>query len=214
MGLGALITLVTLLAGTAAAQDPYGGTSTTAGEPAVAASCELSVTSGEAGASVTATVSNVPFGGTVRILFGGVEVGRGTAPLQSQSVGAPVLLGGRVLSPQAALTSLSIPFVVPDMRAGTYLVTAVGVDFTCVCNPGGAGFEVLADVIARGGGGGALPRTGIYALLLLAIAIALILLGRAFVEESRRRRRKAEWDLRAEAAGVVSTPGSRAPVTK
>lgn len=180
--------LTALIAGTAAAQDPYGPTSTSVlSNTVVAATCELSVTSGEAGTAVTATVTNASAGSTVRILFGGTDVGRATAPA-----------GGR--------STLRIPFVVPDVPPGSYLVTAVGVDFTAVCSPGTGGlFEVLADAVARdAGGGGALPRTGIYVLLLLAIAAVLILVGRALIEESRRRRRQEEWDRRAAAAGVTS----------
>jgi hypothetical protein len=190
--IGVVAAVSVCFAGPASGQtpdDPYGETTTSGpGAPTPAASCELSITSGEPGASVTATVSNVPFGTTVRILFGGIEVGRGTTPVQGQSVGAPVLLGGRVLPRQAARTTLSIDFVVPDVEPGSYLVTAVGVDFTCRCSPETGGmFDVLAAAVGRRGGG-ALARTGIYVLLLLAIAFALLVVGRVLVQESRRRR--------------------------
>lgn len=179
--------LTVLLAAPAHAQDPYGGTSTSVlSNPIERPTCEVSVTSGVAGTSVTATVGNAPAGGTVRILFGGTSVGQATA------------------APGAAST-LQVPFVVPELSPGPYLVTAVGLDFTAVCSPGTGGlFDVLSDAIERdGGGGGSLPRTGIYVLLLLAVAAALILLGRVLMEEARRRRRQEEWDRRAAAAGVT-----------
>ncbi len=186
--LGAAALVSVLLAAPAAAQDPYGPTSTSVlSNTIVPVTCELSVTSGDTGASVTATVRSAPAGDDVRVLFGGTAVGQAAAP------------GGA--------SPLAIPFVVPSVAPGSYLVTAVGVGFTAVCSPASGGrFEVLADAISRdgGGSGGALPRTGIYVLLLLAVAAALVLLGRALMEESRRRRRKEEWDLRAEAAGVTS----------
>lgn len=178
-----------LLVGTAAAQDPYGGTSTTVDDgPTVGVTCELSLTSAAAGGAITATVRSSP-GGTVRILFGGTEVGHAASPAGERS-------------------TMQIPFVVPSVDPGAYLVTAVGVDFTAVCGTVTGGLvEVLPGVITRdggSGGGGPLPRTGIYVLLLLAVAAVLLLLGRALVEESRRRRREEEWELRAAAARATS----------
>ena len=217
LSLVVVVALGILLAGAAAAQDdPYGSTSTTAGSgPPGAATCELTVTSGEPGVEGTATVHNVPFGGTVRILLGGIEVGRATAPQSAQSVGAPVLLGGQVLPQQAARTTVTVPFVVPSMPPGPYLMTAVGVDFAGVCSAETGGHvDVLGETVTRDGGGRSLPRTGIYVLLLLAIAVALVLTGRALIEESRRRRRRAEWDERAEAARSAMTDEQPTPSTK
>lgn len=188
--LGVLV-VTSLLASPAQAQDgdPYGGTTTTTAAPvSLEATCDLSVTEGEVGTSVTATVFNVPFGGTVRVLFGGVEVGRATAPLQGQSVGVPVLFDGAALPRQATTTTVAIPFVVPDVGPGLYLVTAVGVDFTCFCSPEtGGNFKVLG-AVTGGPKGGSLPRTGIYVALLLVVALLLLLIGRALLEASRRRR--------------------------
>jgi hypothetical protein len=175
------------------------------------------MTSGDAGASVTATVRNVPFGETVRMLFGGTEVARATAPLQSQSVGAPVLLGGQVLAQQATRATVSVDFVVPDVEPGSYLVTAVGVDFTAECTFEGGGFDVvdvLGDAVTRGGGGGGfLPRTGMYVLLLLVIGAALVLVGRALLEESRRRR-DVERDARRAANHLNRREHTHPPVSK
>lgn len=200
----ALAVLIMLLGGwlatpAGAGGGPYGSTTTTDGV-GVQATCGLSVTEGGVGTSVTATVSNVPPGGTVRILFGGSEVASGTAPIAAQGTGAVVLLGGRQLAEQAATTSIVLQFVVPDVPPGSYLVTAVGVGFTCVCSPQTNGmFSVLGAAVDRPGGGGALPRTGIYAALFVAIAVALLVLGRTLLEASRRRRRRAEREARAAA---------------
>lgn len=167
------------VAGPAGAQDPYGGTTTTTGTtpPELRPACALSVTAGAPGTSVSAQVTNVPSGGTVRILLGGTEVGRGTAQATTA-------------------TTLAIAFVVPDLAPGRYLVTAVGADFTLRCGPDADGmFEVLAGSQGRadgGSGSGSLPRTGIYVGLLLALALALFLAGRALLEASRRRSARAE----------------------
>lgn len=162
----------------AAGGDPYGSTTTTAGEPTAEVSCELSLTVGPPGTAVTANVLNVPFGDTIRVLFGGTEVGRATAPLADQA--------------SAEVTSVTIDFVVPDVAAGAYLVTAVGGTFTGECGADGdVLFNVLAATQSRGDGGGALPRTGIYAALLVALALALVVAGRAALAESRRRKRRA-----------------------
>ena len=177
-----VVALLGALALPAGAQDdPYGGTTTTAGSVAGAqATCDLTITEGQAGAGVTATVAGVASETTVRILFGGVEVGRAATPAQGQSGSA-----------------LAIPFVVPDVSPGDYLVTAVGPDFTSTCETEVGGlFSVLGGTLARGsgGGGGALPRTGIFVALFLVIALVLLLVGRALVEASRRRRRAADGD--------------------
>ena len=205
IGSAALTVAVAVLvaAGPASAQDdPYGSTSTTAGSPSSGASCELAVTSGDVGASVTATVQGVPLGEVVRILFGGTEVARATAPLQGQS--------GRAI--------VSIGFAVPAVSPGQYLVTAVGVGFTAVCSLETSGLfdvvDVLGSDISRSrGGGGSLARTGIYALLLVAIAVVLLLVGRALVEVSRRRR-QAEWAARAGARRIASADHPGVRVTK
>jgi hypothetical protein len=72
---------------------------------------------------------------------------------------------------------------VPNAAAGPHVVTAVGDTFVCFCNPEGK-FTVLGAKAPS-----KLPRTGIYVGVLLVTAAALIVFGRAFVAESRRRRR-------------------------
>lgn len=184
--------------GPAAAQDPYGGTTTTTttAPPELEPACALSLTAGAPGAAASVRVTNVPFGATVRILLGGSEVARGTAPLQGQSADAPVAFGGQVLAAQATTTTLDIAFTVPDLTPGRYLVTAVGADFTLRCGPDPDGlFDVLGSAQGQGGGdvgGGSLPRTGIYVGLLLAVALALFLIGRALLSASRRRADRVE----------------------
>ncbi len=191
-------------------EDPYGGTTTTTGVATLEASCDLTLTQGRPGASVTATVNNVKFGATVRILFDGAEVGRGTAPMQAQSAGQPVLFGGEALARQAATTTtLAIRWIVPQASPGSHLVSAVGDDFTCLCNPDRNGqFSVLGASATQGGNGGPLPRTGIYVGLFLAVAVALLLAGRAALEASRRRRRQAERTARAEARHLAAASAS------
>lgn len=176
----------------AAGGDPYGSTTTTAGEPTIEVSCELSLTVGPPGTAVTATVLNVPFGDTIRLLFGGTEVGRATAPLAADAT--------------PGLTGVTIDFVVPEVAAGGYLVTAVGGTFTGECSPDAGLFDVLAATQSQGDGGGALPRTGIYAALLVALALALVVAGRAVLAESRRRKRRA-----ARLAAQHYVVGSRRP---
>lgn len=167
-------------------EDPYGSTSTTSTTaPSSDPVCGTSLESAQVGASVTATVSNVPPGTTVRILFNGSEVASGTADVQAQSVGGPVLFGG-VSLPAQANGSVSLKFAVPDVPPGTYTIAAVGDTFTVICGSGG--FTVLG---ASQGGGGSLARTGVFAGLLLAIALVLLLVGRALMEESKRRKRRA-----------------------
>ncbi len=185
------------LASPAGAQDGggYGGTTTTTGEPTLV-TCNINLTAGGPGTSVTATVNNVPFGATVRLLLDGTEMARATADLQAQSSGQPVLFGGQVLAAQATTTSVTIPWVVPLLPPGLYQVTVVGVDFTLLCNPEDGGmFQVLAAGAERSRGldpsGGSLPRTGVYLGLLLAVALALVVAGRGALEASRRRRRQA-----------------------
>lgn len=165
--------------------DPYGSTTTTTEPTAPTPSCSLSVTQAEAGASVTATVFDVPLGATVRLLFGGVEVGQGTA---------------------SDTTTVPIAFNVPVVDPGEYLVTAVGDTFAVACGPEVGGlFTVLADTIGTGGGGGTLPRTGVYAALLVAVAVALLVVGRTALESSRRRQRRAARAGHADARHLART---------
>lgn len=166
--------------------DPYGSTTTTApGE--VEATCTLNLTKAKPGERVKGKVAGVFFGEKVRLFFDDVQVAEVTAPaapVTAQSVGAPVALGGQLLAAQDTdSTTVDVEFIVPKNAAvGTHIVTAVGDTFTCFCNPRGE-FTVLA------AGTGSLARTGVEVALVLVVAAALLLVGRAFVAGSRRRRR-------------------------
>lgn len=180
---GALLVVVAglLLAPAAGAQeDPYGSTTTTAATQ-VSAACSLSSSAGSANAQVTATVSGVPVGEVVRILFDGDEVGRGTAEGDGQS----------------ATTTVQIGFTVPDVEQGAYSVVAVGASFSAECSAGfGTGASVLGFTVDRAttgsgkvsgkSGAGALASTGLAVGLLVAVAIALLVVGRSLRDQSRR----------------------------
>lgn len=176
-----LATAVVLAAAPAGAQDPYGGTTTTAPTGTAEASCSLAVGQAAPGATVTATVSGVPFGDTVRILFGGIEAGRSTA---AGTAGQP------------GVTVLQVPFVVPDVSGGSYLVVAVGSAFTATCDADFQvlGASVLGSTVERlpgagtgSKGPGSLAKTGASLAALVALAVALLLSGRALVSASRER---------------------------
>lgn len=185
--LGALVVVGTAPAD--AQQDPYGNTSTTAApDSGLVPTCRHVLTIGAVGATGELHLENVPFGGTVRVLIGGVEAGRATAPLAAQAAGAPVGFGGTALPALARATALDVPFTIPDLPPGHYTVTAVGVNFTLTCDPGS--LEVLAT--SEESRSGLLPRTGIYIGLLLVIAIVLLIVGRRLVSASRRRRLERE----------------------
>jgi hypothetical protein len=173
-----------------AQQDPYGSTTTTTqpggqvGE--VEASCSLTISQGKPGDEVTATVAGVFFGEKVRIRFDGTQVGETTAPaapVEPAAVSTPVAFGGQALPAQQtiATTSVKVKFTVPKAAAvGTHIVTAVGDTFTCLCNPRGE-FKVLAAST------GNLARTGVQVAAVLAVAAALLLVGRTSLGASRRR---------------------------
>ena len=173
--LAVLVAVVALLLTTAlpaqAQEDPYGSTSTTQA-PTLTPSCRLGLVAGTPGTEGEVTVDNVSPGGTVRIIIGGQEAGQATAPQ-----------GG------AAQVTLVVPFEVPDLSPGSYPVSVVGASFTLTCE-GANQLEVLA-ASADLGSGGSLPRTGIYVALLVAIAVALLLLGRLLLDASRRKRERA-----------------------
>lgn len=181
---GAAVVLVASIAsvhpvGAAQTDDPYGPTSTTS-PSSFNPTLELSATSGEPGTRIEARVSDVPPGSTIRILFDGEEVGRGTA------TAGPSAFRGTVGGQPGA--TVEIDFVVPDVGPGSYVVSAVGPNFTVEFD----GFEVLAS--AEGGvtgsndGGGRLAFTGLNILLLALVALALIVGGRAIVKAARERR--------------------------
>jgi hypothetical protein len=161
--------LAVLAAPVAGAQsDPYGSTTTTApGE--VEAACTLSVGKAKPAEKVTAKVTGVFFGEKVRILFDDLQVAEVIAPPAGTQT--------------ADSTTVTVDFLVPKSAAvGTHIITAVGDTFTGLCNPRGE-FTVLA------ASKGSLARTGVEIALVLAVAAALLLVGRTFVSSSRRRRR-------------------------
>jgi len=194
-----VVAAVLLAAPPASAQDddPYGGTTTTEA-PQIVPACELGVTVGAPGVEALVTLTSVPSGATVRILLDGDEVARDTAPLQSES--------------GAATATMEIPFTVPELAPDTYTVTAVGADFTVVCEPQGT-FGVLDADEQRlpgvFGGVTGLPRTGIYVALLVVIALVLIVAGRTLLGASRRRR---EAERRARRGARRSTRSGGSPV--
>ena len=194
----AVVLLATPPAG-AQDDDPYGGTTTTE-VPQVVPACELGVTVGAPGVEALVTLTSVPAGATVRILLDGDEVARDTAPLQSDT--------------GAATTTMEIPFTVPEVAPDTYTVTAVGADFTVVCEPNGE-FGVLDAEVQRlpgvFGGVTGLPRTGIYAALLVVIALVLIVAGRTLLGASRRR---MEAERRARRGSRRSTQTGGTPVAR
>jgi hypothetical protein len=173
LGLAALLAAILLLAAPPARaqdDDPYGGTTTTT-EPELVPECKLDVTAGAPGVRARVRITNAPPRATVRVLLGGDEVARGTAPEDG--------------------SALEIPFTVPDVAPDRYLVTAVGADFTVTCAPGDGTFGVLGQQVSRLPGVfgvTGLPRTGIYAALFVVIALVLIVAGRAMLSASRRRK--------------------------
>lgn len=173
-----------LLATPAAAQDgPYGSTSTTRPSPGPRPSCRLTASVVTPGSTTVARVNAAPRGSTVRIFFNGEQVAEAEAE-------------GPGTSPHV---NVDIPYTVPDVEPGSYPVAAVGATFTASCGTqrveGEA--EVGGEQVERGGsrsGGvlsGSLPRTGLAIGLLLAVALALIVAGRALLESSRERGRTA-----------------------
>lgn len=204
--LGAL--LLFSAAPVAGAQDTYGSTTTSTPDvPGGSAEtgCALDRIEGRPGDLVEARVFPVDPGARVAILVNGQQVGVGEAPtsealtspgdptvsirpsidfgVTAQSVGAPVRFG------QASpVTSVTISFRVPDIPAGPAVVTAVGANFTCFCNPEGI-FNVLAKESSRTG---ALARTGIYVGLFVVAATFCFVLGRAFLRASHIARARAE----------------------
>jgi hypothetical protein len=187
----AVALVVTLSAPAWAGDDPYGSTTTTTVAPGETPSCNLDVGEGPPGAAVTATVGDVPLGTTVRILFDGQEVGRATADDTAANAASPVVVfGGRTLGAGTATATVEIDFVVPARDPGRYAVVAVGPAFTSTCTFGSQGdFGVLAAGAATDGGDeGSLPKTGVYIGILVAIGIALVVVGRTVLAASRRRR--------------------------
>jgi hypothetical protein len=165
-------------------EDPYGSTTTTSTPPGQTPSCRLRTASGEVGSRASVTVKAVARGTTVRLLFDGRPVAEAEAT-------------GPGNSPRI---NVDIDFTVPEAEPGMHEVTAVGADFSVSCRTSrGNGFEVVGDAqvlsaqVGRGDGGNdggsSLPRTGIYLGLLVAVALGLVVAGRALLAGSKRRGR-------------------------
>jgi hypothetical protein len=154
-----------------AGDDPYGSTTTTVGGTGAEATCSLDVSEGAPGTPVRATVGDAEVGSTVRILFGGDEVGRG------------------VVEGSGDAGSVTIDFVVPDKPEGSYQITAVGATFTVTCeSAAGVEFAVLA--ASAGAGGGTLPKTGVVVGALVLIALVLLVAGRMLLTGEKARNRR------------------------
>lgn len=165
------LSALTFLAPTPAGaqQDPYGNTTTTTvPDRGVSPTCSSELTVGSSGDPGEARVEHVASGGTVRLLIGGAEAGRATAPSAAE----------------ASTTTIEIPFTIPDLPPGQHTVVAVGVDFTLTCDPDG--LEVLGATEVRDRG--LLPRTGISLALLVVVAVVLLIVGLRVREAARRRR--------------------------
>jgi hypothetical protein len=180
------IALALVGAAPAAAQDgPYGSTSTTRG-PGTQPSCQLRTRAAAPGETVTVHLRAISRGDQVEVRLDGEVVAQATAPS----------------SGSAPRVNFNIDFVVPsDTEPGQHAVTAVGAGFTASCRTANgddlqvAGSEVLSSGVERGGGGGSLPRTGMYIALLVALALVLLVVGRAVLTESRRRARSVTLDV-------------------
>jgi hypothetical protein len=169
-----LVLGLALAPSTALAQndEPYGPTTTTTTTPPDdAPHCMTLQVDGRVGDTATVRVDHVPHGTTVRILIGGEEAGRATAPSGFQS----------------GTVTMNIEVVVPNLPPGTYEVVAVGAGFTISCRVGdGNLFDVLAAADRRDSGFDVLAFTGLNILLLIAIALALLLIGRQLLRRSKR----------------------------
>lgn len=176
---------------------PDGCTEPTNPAPAPSKSCGISLSTAQVGATVTATVTNVPEGGTVRIMFDGSVVASNADDEQSLSVGGPLF--ARSAPARQTSSDVVLDFTVPDVPPGTYSVTAVGADFTVTCGDGDGNtdFQVLAgnslprtDADGNNGSGhvGPLPFTGLEVGVLVLLAIALIGAGWYALRRSKSRR--------------------------
>ena len=178
--------LVTLGVGSAAAQDggPYGSTSTTRG-PGTQPSCQLRTRSAQPGDTVTVRLKAIPRGEEVEVRLDGEVVAEATATSNGSS----------------PRVTFDVDFVVPsDTEEGDHEVSAVGAAFTASCTTGnGERLEVRASGEVRGkraSTSDSVAKTPLYGGLLLVLAVALLLAGRAVLAESRRRARAAALDRR------------------
>ena len=170
---------------------------TTTAPPADGPSCGVSLSTGQVGSTVTASVTNVPAGGAVKILFDGVEVANSADGDQQAtgSAGGPVLLrSAPAKATQAPSLTVTLTFQVPDVPPGNYSVVAVGDTFTVSCGAGdgSTGFQVLAADDSTGSpigsGRGPLAFTGASIVGLIVVAAVLLAAGWLLVAATRRRR--------------------------
>jgi hypothetical protein len=187
----AVLVVLGLGVGSAAAQDgPYGSTSTTAG-PGTEASCQLRTRAAAPGETVSVRLKAIPRGERVEIRLDGETVAEATATSSGSS----------------PRVNLDVDFVVPaDTEPGEHIVTAVSAGFNASCQTAnGDNLEVASGAVLSGGeerGGGSLARTGMYAAILVVTALGLLLVGRAVLTESRRRARSASIDQPRRRPGV------------
>jgi hypothetical protein len=146
------------------------GCPTSSTQGAITPVCSLSTTSATPGTKITATITNVPPGSQISLLFDGNQVGSKTADAN----------GGAVMS-------FTVPANASQGQGHTVVFSGAG--FSCDAT-GGAGFEVLAEAVTRGGGGGSLSNTGIEVALYLAVALVLLVAGWQLVRMAKARRRR------------------------
>jgi hypothetical protein len=173
------------------------GCPTSSTEGQIAPSCSLSTNSATPGTKVTGTITNIPVGTTVTLLFDGNKVAKETATAdgQGQAALAAIPSAGH-LSAGAATADTSggaiMSFTVPNTATGPgHTVVFSGAGFSCDAT-GGAGFEVKAAAIEKnpGNGGTNLARTGMQIAVYLAVALVLIVVGLQLLRASRARRRR------------------------
>jgi hypothetical protein len=173
-------------------------TTTTPPPPGAQPSCVVSTRVGIIGTNVDVTVTNVPIGLRINLLLNGVQVDTAIAgatggdAIGSLEAGTPKSARSAKTAAQGAgLVNVTFDFRVPTGPPGSYTLVAVADGFRADCFP----FTILRDVDAqntdRDNGGGNLARTGFTVLGLLILAAVLLVMGRAMVEASRRRRSSA-----------------------
>jgi hypothetical protein len=170
------------------------GCATSSTQGPINPSCSLSTTAATPGTKITATITNVPVGTQVTVLFDGNEVASATATADGQ--------GQQALAKLQAAGHLSVGAAVQDSSGGAivtfnvpasasvgknHTVVFSGAGFSCDAT-GGAGFEVLAANVTKPGGG--LSKTGIEVATYLAVALVLILVGAQLVRSAKARRRR------------------------
>lgn len=165
-------------------------TSSTVGP--ISPACSLSPLEATVGTKVTATITNIPVGTEVVLLFDGNQIAKETATAdgQGQQALAALRRAGH-LSVAAVVQDTSggavMSFTVPTTSVGQHTVVFSGAGFSCDAT-GGVGFKVLAAAINKPGG--SLSNTGMQVALYLAVALVLIVVGLQLVRFARARRRR------------------------